>query len=154
MGAEPKANAAAADPLCWICKKNKADSGEHKTKRSDLLAVLGTPTQEEPFFYHDLHKANRSVGSLDAKILKSPVRICAHCNNARTQPHDRTWESMCKVGPPSLKPHKAPPPGSIRRMPIDEIGGSAYLPLAMPQRLEEEMETIAQKDRKIEDPFE
>jgi hypothetical protein len=36
----------------------------------------------------DLHKANRPVGSLDAKILKSPVRICAYCNNTRTQPHD------------------------------------------------------------------
>ena len=70
--------ALASEPLCWICKTNKADSGEHKTKRSDLLAVLGKPTQEEPFYYHDLHKANRPVGSLEAKILKSPVRICAH----------------------------------------------------------------------------
>jgi hypothetical protein len=80
--------------LCWICKRNPADSGEHKTKRSDLLAVLGSPTQSEPFFYHDLHKANRPVGSLDARILKSPVRICANCNNARTQPHDLAWEAM------------------------------------------------------------
>jgi hypothetical protein len=88
------AGAAAPEPLCWICDKNKADSGEHKTKRSDLLAVLGTPTQSEPFYYHDLHKANRPVGSLDAKILKSPVRICAYCNSTRTQPHDRAWETM------------------------------------------------------------
>jgi hypothetical protein len=85
---------AASAPLCWICKTNVADSGEHKTKRSDLLAVLGPPTQAEPFYYHDLHKANRPVGSLDAKILKSPVRICAYCNNTRTQPHDRAWEQM------------------------------------------------------------
>jgi hypothetical protein len=90
------AAAAGADPapLCWICKTNAADSGEHKTKRSDLQAVLGPPTQAQPLFYHDLHRANRPVGSLDAKILKSPVRICAHCNNARTQPHDRAWEWM------------------------------------------------------------
>jgi hypothetical protein len=27
--------------LCWICNRNEANSGEHKTKRSDLLAVLG-----------------------------------------------------------------------------------------------------------------
>jgi transposase InsO family protein len=64
-------------------KKNKADSGEHKTKRSDLLAVLGKVSQKQPFFYSDTKK-NQVVGSLDAKILKSPVRICAHCNNART----------------------------------------------------------------------
>ncbi|MBR0925117.1 hypothetical protein JQ561_00720 [Bradyrhizobium diazoefficiens] len=88
------APAAAAPELCWICKTNKADSGEHKTKRSDLLAVLGEPTQEKPFFYHDVDKPNRPVKSLDAKIRKSPVRICAHCNNARTQPHDCAWESM------------------------------------------------------------
>jgi hypothetical protein len=86
--------AAVAQPLCWICKEKPADSGEHKTKRSDLLAVLGRPTQEEPFYYHDLHKANRPVGSLDARILKSPVRICAFCNSTRTQPHDRAWERM------------------------------------------------------------
>jgi hypothetical protein len=93
---EPNASNATAgqEPLCWSCKENKADSGEHKTKRSDLLAVLGTPSQQAPFFYHDLHKANRPVGSLDAKILKSPVRICSHCNSARTQPHDRAWETM------------------------------------------------------------
>ena len=102
MRAEPEGNVAApataapaaGELLCWICKTNKADSGEHKTKRSDLLAVLGKPSQEEPFYYHDLHKANRPVGSLDAKILKSPVRICAYCNNTHTQPHDRAWEIM------------------------------------------------------------
>lgn len=83
-----------APRLCWICNRNEANSGEHKTKRSDLLAVLGSPTQDAPFYYHDLHKANRPVKSLNAKILKSPIRICAHCNSARTQPHDLAWERM------------------------------------------------------------
>src|SRR5271167_3034428 len=83
------ASTRAPDPaplLCWICNRNEANSGEHKTKRSDLLAVLGKPTQETPFYFHDLEKPNRPVKSLDAKILKSPVRICAHCNSTRTQP--------------------------------------------------------------------
>jgi hypothetical protein len=87
----------AQQPLCWICNKNVANSGEHKTKRSDLLAVLGNPTQKEPFYYHGLESTNRPVKSLDAKILKSPVRICADCNNAHTQPHDRAWEHMSDV---------------------------------------------------------
>jgi hypothetical protein len=87
---------AAAAPLCWICNQNEANSGEHKTKRSDLLAVLGNPTQEEPFHYHDLEQRNRPVKSLDAKILKAPIRICAECNTTRTQPHDRAWEEMSK----------------------------------------------------------
>jgi hypothetical protein len=99
MGAEPEGSVAkpkgAPDALmCWICKENKADSGEHKTKRSDLLAVLGKPTQAAPFYYHDIDQPNRRVASLDAKILKSPVRICSYCNNTRTQPHDRAWERM------------------------------------------------------------
>jgi hypothetical protein len=80
--------------ICWICNRNEANSGEHKTKRSDLLAVLGKPTQAQPFYYHDLERRNRPVGSLDAKILKAPIRICAECNNTRTQPHDRAWERM------------------------------------------------------------
>jgi hypothetical protein len=83
-----------ATALCWICNSNEANSGEHKTKRSDLLAVLGKPTQDQPFYYHDLEQPNRTVKSLDAKILKSPIRICAYCNNARTQPHDLAWERM------------------------------------------------------------
>src|SRR5262249_51284936 len=73
---------------------NEANSGEHKTKRSDLAAVLGEPTQEQPFYYHDLERQNRSVKSLDAKILKAPIRICKECNTSRTQPHDRAWEHM------------------------------------------------------------
>jgi hypothetical protein len=83
-----------AAPLCWICNHNPGNSGEHKTKRSDLLAVLGKPTQAEPFYYHDLETRNRPVKGLNAQILTSPVRICTDCNNARTQPHDRAWERM------------------------------------------------------------
>ena len=101
MSGEHETNEASAapasappEPLCWICKISKADSGEHKTKRSDLLAVLGKPSQKQPFFYSDIKRRNQVVGSLDAKILKSPVRICAYCNNTRTQPHDRAWERM------------------------------------------------------------
>jgi hypothetical protein len=83
-----------ATALCWICGRNEANSGEHKTKRSDLLAVLGNPTQEQPFFYNDLERRNKPVRSLDAKILKAPIRICTECNATRTQPHDRAWERM------------------------------------------------------------
>lgn len=88
---------AAPSRLCWICGANKADLGEHKTKRSDLLAVLGNPTQEKPHYYHDVSNPNHPVGSLNAKMLKSPIRICSHCNTTRTQPHDRAWERMSEV---------------------------------------------------------
>jgi hypothetical protein len=85
---------AAGVDLCWICNRNEANSGEHKTKRSDLAAVLGSPTQDGPFYFHDLERRNKPVKSLDAKILKAPIRICQECNTARTQPHDRAWEDM------------------------------------------------------------
>jgi hypothetical protein len=84
---------ASAD-LCWICNRNGAKFREHKTKRSDLAAVLGSPTQERPLYFHDLERRNKPVRSLDAKILKAPIRICHECNTGRTQPHDRAWEHM------------------------------------------------------------
>ena len=68
---DPSTTPEKAALLCWICNRNKANSGEHKTKRSDLLAVLGNPTQEQPLFLHDLERRNRPVKSLDAKILQS-----------------------------------------------------------------------------------
>ena len=56
--------------------------------------MLGSPTQEQPFFYNDLERRNKPVGSLDAKILKAPIRICTECNTTRTQPHDKAWERL------------------------------------------------------------
>ena len=46
---EGKAEAGKAPALCWICGVNPANSAEHKTKRSDLLAVLGKPTRKSRF---------------------------------------------------------------------------------------------------------
>ncbi len=91
-----EAKAVVPPPTCWICGINKADSGEHKTKRSDLKEVLRAPSQDRPIYFSDMEKQNRLVRSLDAKILKSPVRICHACNTARTQPHDLAWEHMSK----------------------------------------------------------
>ena len=84
-----------ATQKCWICGDD-ATSGEHKTKRSDLLDVFGKPNQAAPLFYHDANVKNRPVGSLDAKVLKSPGRLCAACNNARTQPYDLAWEKLSR----------------------------------------------------------
>ncbi len=80
--------------LCWICNKNEADSAEHKTKRSDLAAVLSAPTQEQPLYFNDLERRNKSIASFSAAILKSPKVICTYCNTTRTQTHDRAWELM------------------------------------------------------------
>lgn len=82
-----------ASPKCWICG-DAGTTGEHKTKRSDLRSVFGMPTQSNPLYLHDAERRNRRIGSLDAKLLKSPGRICPYCNNTRTQPHDRAWEKL------------------------------------------------------------
>jgi hypothetical protein len=56
--------------------------------------VFGKVTQGTPLYQHRMSGANRPVGSLDAKRLKLPARLCANCNNTRTQPHDRAWEKL------------------------------------------------------------
>ena len=43
--------------------------------------------------------------------------------------------------------------GRLRRRPVD-IGGSVYTPLAIPQRIEDNFQTILQKAAEIDDPFE
>ena len=81
---------------CWICG-GLATTGEHKTKRSDLREVFGAPTQSAPIFYHDGIRKNRRLGSLNADVLKSSARLCANCNNARTQPYDFAWAAFSKA---------------------------------------------------------
>lgn len=82
--------------LCWICG-DAADSGEHIIKRSDLKSLVGAPTQRDPIYLHTAKRRNVPIGSLDAKALKSPARICQYCNNTRTQPHDRAWQFLSET---------------------------------------------------------
>lgn len=96
---------------CWICGA-PATTGEHKTKQSDLRAVLGKPTQAQPFYYHDKNIRNRPIGSFRGDFLKSPSRLCALCNNQRTQPHDRAWERMSDWLRTKKPPHR---PGDVVR---------------------------------------
>ena len=67
---------------------------EHRTKRSDLKAVFGEPTQQDPLFYHDAEKRNVRVGSLKNKNLTWQDHLCPKCNNERTQPDDKAWAQM------------------------------------------------------------
>jgi hypothetical protein len=91
---------------CWICGINDASSGEHLLKKSDLRDVLGKPTQAAPFYFHKPGLQGKAVGSLNADILKSSAPMCAHCNNARTQPHDLAWEAMSRRFTTRPKPLK------------------------------------------------
>jgi hypothetical protein len=80
-------------PPCWICGA-AGESGEHIVKRSDLKSLVGVPTQSDPIYLHTKKRTNRPIGSLDARALKSPAKLCRECNNARTQPHDLAWQHL------------------------------------------------------------
>lgn len=76
---------------CWICGSIEPTTREHRAKASDLRSVLGTPTQQTPFYLHTDSRRNRKVGSLKADALKFTHLICEACNSARTQPYDHAW---------------------------------------------------------------
>jgi hypothetical protein len=76
---------------CWICG-DEASSREHLVKRSDLQALVGSISQSDPIYLHMATRRNRRIGSLNADGLKFSKTLCAHCNSARTQPHDRAWD--------------------------------------------------------------
>ncbi len=78
---------------CWICGEN-ADTGEHLIKASDLRSMFGHVTQNNPIYVHTNLKRNQRVPGIRSDKLKYKSRICARCNNERTQPHDHAWEKL------------------------------------------------------------
>jgi len=76
---------------CWICNKEPATTGEHRSKRSDIKEQLGS---NAPLYFHtDAHR-NLKLQSSNAKRLKFEPSICNSCNSARTQPHDLAWQRL------------------------------------------------------------
>ena len=92
---------------CWICNNAPADSGGHKSKKSDLKAVFGQTSPQRPLYLHNSKARNCKVRDLDASGLKWPNVICGYCNSTRTQPHDMAWASLhaeLRKRAPSLTP--------------------------------------------------
>jgi hypothetical protein len=79
--------------LCWICNA-PATTGEHKIKRSDLRDTLELFTQSRRPYLNSGSVKNRIIQSIDSKYLKSSARMCGKCNNERSQPYDKSWESL------------------------------------------------------------
>ena len=91
---------------CWICG-DEANSGEHLIKASDLSSMFGHVTQKSPLFFHTDQKRNQPIGGIKSDKLKYRARLCARCNNERTQQHDRAWENLSKYlreRKPPIKP--------------------------------------------------
>jgi hypothetical protein len=82
--------------VCWICG-DKADSREHKAKRSDLKAVFGTVNQSKPLYLHQDDIKNCLVKGLKSDLLKWPKTMCTKCNGSRTQPFDKSWETLSRA---------------------------------------------------------
>lgn len=78
-------------PLCWICKRERATTGEHLSKRSDINDLLG---DGGPLYLHTDQRRNHILQSSNAKRLKFEKSLCNGCNSARTQPHDLAWQKM------------------------------------------------------------
>ena len=80
-------------PTCWICSST-ADSSEHMAKASDIRSLFGHITQRNAIYKHSQLGMNVPVKGAKAEALKFQPSICANCNNARTQLHDRAWEDL------------------------------------------------------------
>jgi hypothetical protein len=81
---------------CWICGA-PADSAEHMVKASDFRSVFGAVNQNAPVFRHSSAERNFKINGAKAEVLKFRPSLCANCNNARTQPHDRAWEALAST---------------------------------------------------------
>jgi len=80
---------------CWICG-NKATTGEHKIKASDMRTLYSDVSQQKPLYFHTDQKRNQKVGSIKSNKFKFDSLICSDCNNARTARHDKAWEQLSK----------------------------------------------------------
>lgn len=80
---------------CWICGDD-ATSGEHLMKASDLRSYFGRVNQRDPIYFHSENKRNIPVGSTKSNRFMSKSLLCAKCNNERTQPYDRAWETLSR----------------------------------------------------------
>lgn len=86
-------NLLSVDPgICWICR-SPADSSEHRFKRSDLVRRYGRSwsSRDRPFILRGDGNPQRSQGPND-RLNKYEKTLCQPCNNARTQPFDRSYE--------------------------------------------------------------
>lgn len=90
---------------CWVCG-DKADTSEHTIKKSDLRAIFGHVCQYRPLYRHTISQKNTPIKGLNVDLLKSGGRLCAQCNNQRTQASDRAWEhfSFALRTRPDLRP--------------------------------------------------
>ncbi|MHC3390508.1 hypothetical protein ACLQ2E_13710 [Streptomyces lavendulocolor] len=80
--------------LCWWCG-NPADSREHRYKKTDVVRSFGAGPWSDPVVrvrsgsgYED------RIQGPDSNKLKFNKVLCASCNNTKSQPFDRAYETF------------------------------------------------------------
>lgn len=81
-----------SDETCWWCGE-RADSREHKIKKSDLVREFGSGPYKEPLV-SSRDGVDRFVQGPDSKIVKFKPTLCAKCNNERSQSYDRSYDQF------------------------------------------------------------
>jgi hypothetical protein len=79
---------------CWWCG-NKADSAEHRYKRTDLIREFGRP----PYHPDDapirvVGNENRVIRGPNSREVKFPKNLCYRCNTTRSQSFDRSYDTF------------------------------------------------------------
>jgi hypothetical protein len=63
-------------------------------KASDFRSVFGQVTQNSPAYRQSKLYRNEPIKGANARLLKFAPSLCKFCNNTRTQPHDKAWQSL------------------------------------------------------------
>ena len=63
-------------------------------KASDFRSVFGRVKQSSPAYRQSTVRRNEPIKGANAEILKFTPSLCSFCNNTRTQPHDRAWQTL------------------------------------------------------------
>jgi hypothetical protein len=89
-------------------------------KVSDLRDLFGHTTTKTPLYRKINNDRAQIVQGTNSPKLKFQTRLCAECNNARTQQHDRSWEALATL----LRNRPAPiKPGEVVRLAAAFNGG-------------------------------
>ncbi len=99
--------------LCWICETNRANSGEHRIKRSDLNRLYPRTSQKQPIYWRQGNRTKAPIGSNSSKKLHFAAKMCAYCNGALTQPYDAAWSALSE--------HLAAQPTSVRQIKLEDV---------------------------------
>ncbi|WP_109831466.1 hypothetical protein [Reichenbachiella versicolor] len=82
---------------CWICNGDLPLTGEHKFKASLLRKGYGKKYKNEDSLYlikNGQPKEEERIESYKSPLVKFENSICADCNNAKTDPHDNSFDQF------------------------------------------------------------